>query len=357
MPTFTMERRGILMDGDPNEPNEAWGVLNPATLRDRNGELLLLPRLVAEGNVSRVGLCRVITDDNGDPTDVERLGVVLEPDEVWENHHGGGGVEDPRVTFIEAIDTYVMAYAVFGPLGPRAALAVSDDGRDWERVGMLRHRYEPDTLRTDLNLYINKDGLWFPEPVLGPDGTTQCLAFLHRPTWDLTGIALKPYDAPPPGLDDTRPSIWVSYVPVDEVKADIRALTDLRWHREVATPEHDWEAAKIGGGTPPVMTELGWMQIHHGVSGELHPGTEPQQHVRYCAGVMIHDPADVSKLLYRSPQPILEPEDPQERDGIVPNVVFPTAIDVRGEGWADVYYGMADSRIGWARLTWSADQP
>jgi beta-1,2-mannobiose phosphorylase / 1,2-beta-oligomannan phosphorylase len=37
--------------------------------------------------------------------------------------------------------------------------------------------------------------------------------------------------------------------------------------------------------------------------------------------------------------------------GIVPNVVFPTALDERADGTADVYYGMADSRIGVARLT------
>jgi predicted GH43/DUF377 family glycosyl hydrolase len=32
-------------------------------------------------------------------------------------------------------------------------------------------------------------------------------------------------------------------------------------------------------------------------------------------------------------------------------VVFPTAIDPRGEREADVYYGMADARIGAFRLT------
>jgi predicted GH43/DUF377 family glycosyl hydrolase len=52
----------------------------------------------------------------------------------------------------------------------------------------------------------------------------------------------------------------------------------------------------------------------------------------------------------RSSEPLLEPEAEGERDGIVPNVVFPTGIDERGDGTADVYYGMADSRIGVARL-------
>lgn len=354
MTTYTMQRRGILMERDPADPNEAWGVLNPASLRDRDGQLLLLPRLVAEGNVSRVGLCRVLADDDGDPVGVERLGVVLEPDEVWERHAaGGGGVEDPRVTFVAVIDAYVMAYTAFGPLGARPAVAVSDDGREWRRLGMVRHRYEPDALAADLNLYPNKDGVWFPEPVPAPDGTPS-LAYLHRPTWDLTGVSRQPYDATPPGLSDPRPSIWVSYVPVAEARQDVAALTDLRWHREVATPEQPWEEAKVGAGTPPVRTEHGWLAVHHGVAGDLEPGTELQQHVRYCAGVMVHDVRDVARLVHRSTDPVLEPEAPEERDGIVPNVVFPTAIDVRSDHHADVFYGMADSRIGWARLTWAA---
>ncbi len=348
-----LERRGVLMVADPDEPHEAWGVLNPASLRDRDGQLLLLPRLVAAGNVSRVGLARVLADDDGDPVGVERLGVVLEPDEVWERNGGGGGVEDPRVTFVSVLDAWVMAYTAFGPFGPRPALAVSDDGRAWRRLGMLRHRYEPDTLGTDLNLYPNKDAIWFPDPVVGPDGTA-CLAMLHRPTWDLAGMSAIDYDATPPtGTTDPRPSIWVSFVPVDQAVADVGALTDLRWHREVAVPEQPWEAEKVGGGTPPVRTSAGWLTIHHGVTGDLAPGTALQQHVRYCAGMMVHDLDDVTKVAHRSVDPILEPEVDQERDGIVPNVVFPTAIDVRGDGWADVFYGMADSRIGWARLTWS----
>jgi hypothetical protein len=38
-----------------------------------------------------------------------------------------------------------------------------------------------------------------------------------------------------------------------------------------------------------------------------------------------------------------------ERGGIVPNVVFPTAIE-QIEGVRYVFYGMADSKIGVARL-------
>lgn len=45
---------------------------------------------------------------------------------------------------------------------------------------------------------------------------------------------------------------------------------------------------------------------------------------------------------------------PEERKGIVPNVVFPTGIDWREDlglpDRFDVYYGMADNRIGVPRL-------
>ena len=59
-------------------------------------------------------------------------------------------------------------------------------------------------------------------------------------------------------------------------------------------------------------------------------------------------------IRYRSAEPVLTPELPQERRGIVANVVFPTAIDrrddLRSPDRFDVYYGMADNRIGVARL-------
>jgi predicted GH43/DUF377 family glycosyl hydrolase len=59
-------------------------------------------------------------------------------------------------------------------------------------------------------------------------------------------------------------------------------------------------------------------------------------------------------ILYRSAEPVLSPTSLQERDGTVANVVFPTGIDRRDDIGSpdrfDVYYGMADYRIGVARL-------
>jgi len=60
------------------------------------------------------------------------------------------------------------------------------------------------------------------------------------------------------------------------------------------------------------------------------------------------------RIRYRSAEPVLTPVLPQERQGTIANVVFPTGIDRRDDIGSpdrfDVYYGMADNRIGVARL-------
>ncbi|HXN05203.1 MAG TPA: hypothetical protein VN895_10265 [Candidatus Acidoferrum sp.] len=347
VPPYKLERLGVVMEPSPGDPHEAEGVLNPASARDPDGVLYLFPRMVAAGNYSRIGRARVIFDKSGKPSGVERLGVVLEPDEAWEQNPSTAGVEDPRITFVDSLKTYVMAYAAYGPLGPRIGLAVSRDLMKWQRLGPVSFAYEP-SLKTDMNLYPNKDAMFFPEPVPAPDGRP-AYAMLHRPMWNLNpnnpdvGLPL------PAGVTDPRQSIWVSFVAADLVDRDLRAITRLDQHRQVAQPQQAWEATKIGGGTPPIRVPEGWLILHHGVTkGEAPPGGRVP--VRYVAGAMLLDPENVSRVLSRSQVPLLEPETKEEREGIVNSVVFPTAIDVRDDGEADVFYGMADFRIGAARL-------
>lgn len=343
---YRLTRLGVLMSPDPAVDLEAEGVLNPASGRSPDGRLWLLPRLVAAGNVSRVGIAEVLVRD-GRPSGVRRDGVVLAPDAGWERSHDHAGVEDPRTTWIGSLGVHVMSYVAYGPLGPRAALAVSDDLRSWRRLGPVHFEHQPE-LDIDLNLFPNKDVVHFPEPIPGPDGRP-AYAMLHRPMWNL-GLTLGGSDVfLPAGLDDPRPAIWISYTPVDEVRADVRVLTHVRSHRLVALPEYDYEAVKIGAGPPPLRVEQGWLLIHHGVSGTLAEGWGPQHHLRYSAGAMLLDPTDPGTVLARTSRPLLEPLTSEERDGTVPNVVFPTAIE-QIDGQRFVFYGMADSNIGVARL-------
>jgi len=343
---YALVRLGVVMSPDPDEPNEAEGVLNPASGRTPDGRLHLLPRLVAAGNVSRVGLAEVIIED-GAPIGVERRGTVLEPDARWERGRLGSGVEDPRTTWVPDLGLHVMTYVALGPLGPKPALAGSSDLVSWERLGPIHLEYDP-ILDTDLNLFPNKDVVLFPEPVRAPDGT-ESYAFLHRPMWDLGWIRDGEGTHLPAGVSDERPGIWVSFVAADAVRADVRALSHLGQHRQVAMSEYAFESLKIGAGPPPMRIPEGWLLIHHGVSGVLAPGWDPQQATRYAAGGMILDANDVTKVIARTPSPLLEPETAEETAGTVPNVVFPTAIE-EVDGRHYVFYGMADARIGVARL-------
>jgi predicted GH43/DUF377 family glycosyl hydrolase len=68
-------------------------------------------------------------------------------------------------------------------------------------------------------------------------------------------------------------------------------------------------------------------------------------------GVAILDLERPSRVLYRTRLPILEPETHYERNGLVGDVVFPSATDLRADGALDVYYGAADHVIAAARVT------
>jgi predicted GH43/DUF377 family glycosyl hydrolase len=344
---FAIERLGVVMQADPDDPREAWGVLNPACARSPSGELLLFPRVVAEANRSRIGIARVLFSESGDPASVERLGYALEPEEPYEINRVTAGCEDPRISFIPELGVYLMAYVAYGPMGSRIAFAKSSDLIVWTRLGLAK--FDPAS-GVEFDFYINKDPLVFPELIKDPYGR-MCIGLIHRPDYNLSPADPNPYRVLPFGITDTRPGMWLSYCPVDRLNSDLRTLAPFGCHHMLAAPEEPWEALKIGGGTAPLKTRHGWLTLFHGVSGTIFPGIRPQTEVHYSAGAMLLDLDDPRRVVYRSREPILEPEFRAEREGMIPNVVFPTALDQRDENRVDVYYGMADSRIGAGSFT------
>ena len=337
-----LRRLGTVMEPQPGNPHEVEGVLNPAAVRGPDGRLWLLPRLVGAGNYSRIGLARVLFNRRGEPSGVQRLGVILEPETPYELSDGGGGVEDPRITYVAARQLYLMMYTGLGPTGPRIAAAISRDVVHWHRTGLVQ--FDP-LHGIDLAEHDNKDALLFPEPVRAPDGRL-ALALIHRPdfrTLQQENAGILPSDL------RCRPSMWISYAPLDEIAT--WKQVHFGQHHLLATSETAWEQLKIGGGAPPVRVHGGWLLLYHGVSGRITEGLAQQPEVHYRAGVMLLAAADPRHVLYRTTEAILEPNMPGERLGVVPNVVFPTGVDLHADGVLDVYYGMADSRIGVARAS------
>lgn len=351
---FRLRRLGVVMEPEADNPLEVEGVLNPAAARGPDGELYLLPRVVSRGNYSRIGLARVRFDGDGDPVGVERLGIALEPTAEYELRADGGGCEDPRITFIEPLRVYVMTYTAFSSDGPRIALAISDDLFNWERLGLATFERH-DGL--DFNALNDKDALVFPVPVPDPDGRP-AMAMIHRPLFpgtDAAEVAAEPMGR---AIDQDRESIWISYCPLDMAEMAPHHLCHFRSHHRLASPRAPWERLKIGGGAPPILTPGGWLVIYHGVGGS-HLEGDRMRSLRYSAGALVLGGRDPRVIRYRSPTPILTPELPQEREGSVAEVVFPTGVDRRSDlgqsNRIDVYYGMADSRIGAARLDVAPD--
>jgi len=232
-----------------------------------------------------------------------------------------GCVEDPRI--IKFGDTYFVTYAArmfypgaywkhtvavnhFNPKLPpeapeavrenitRTGLALTKDFRNWQRLGPIT--------RASVD---NRDVIIFPEKIEGD------FVMMHRPaTW--VG----------PAYAADRPSIWMSF------SKDL-----LVWPEDhiLARPEYAWESLKIGGGTPPIKTEQGWITLYHGVD----------DHHVYRTGALLLDLKDPLHILGRSPEPILEPEMDYEKEGLVPNVVFPCGSIVLNDELI-VYYGGAD---------------
>jgi beta-1,2-mannobiose phosphorylase / 1,2-beta-oligomannan phosphorylase len=93
--------------------------------------------------------------------------------------------------------------------------------------------------------------------------------------------------------------------------------------------------------------------IYHGVSQMSEPGKHVQEPC-YSARMMVLSKEHPQVIRYCSAEPVLTPVLSQECHGTIANIVFPTGIERRDDlvspGRFDVYYGMADNRIGWARL-------
>jgi len=347
---FKLHRICTLMEPEEGNELEVEGVLNPAVTRGPDGALYIFPRLVAKNNYSRIGIAKVLFNKDGDPVGVERMGIALEPEADYEKRpDGGGGCEDPRITYVEPVEHYVMTYTAFGPNGPRIAMAKSKDLFNWERMGLVSYTlYKP----IDFNNVNDKDASFFPTDLPSPHNH-RSIAMLHRPLFPDTVPEETVKLGKDRDIDKHKESIWISYFNLIEGKHTSLQNVKFTSHHRLAYPVKPWESLKIGAGAPPLLTKHGWMIVYHGVHKKENYTKENPKYC-YSAGVMILSENAPQKIIYRSPEPILVPELPDETVGTVADVVFPTGTDRRDDigrpNRIDVYYGMADNRIGVAKM-------
>ncbi len=113
------------------------------------------------------------------------------------------------------------------------------------------------------------------------------------------------------------------------------------WHTAqlVVKPTFPWEFVQMGNCGSPIETEAGWLVISHGVGAMR----------KYCIGAFLLDRDDPAKVLARTPEPIIKPDE-NEREGYVPNVVYSCGSLLYGRQLI-IPYAMSDYATTFATLS------
>jgi predicted GH43/DUF377 family glycosyl hydrolase len=270
-------------------PYPAHTVFNAGATRLHDGTTLLLCRVEDRRGHSHLCAARSANGIDDWVIDAEPTfspDPIEHPEELW-------GVEDPRITYVDELKKYVVAYTAYSRGGPGVALALTEDFRTFERCGLVM---QPD----------DKDAALLPRRI---DGR---FALIHRP------------------VTDSGAHVWMSFSP------------DLRnWggHRLVLPARRGswWDANHIGLSPPLIETERGWLMLYHGVrrtgAGCL-----------YRVGVALLDLETAEHCLLRGDSWIFGPEMPYEIEGDVGHVTFPCGTTIGDDGdTINMYYGAADT--------------
>jgi beta-1,4-mannooligosaccharide/beta-1,4-mannosyl-N-acetylglucosamine phosphorylase len=214
-------------------------------------------------------------------------------------------VYDPRLTVIEG--KCYICFAVDTRHGLRGGIGVTEDFQSVEVLSMT----VPD----------NRNMVLFPEKIDGK------FVRLERPfpVYSRGGV--------------DRFDIWMS------------KSYDMKYWGEselvMGVEDVPFANDKIGPGAPPIKTEAGWLTLFHTVDIDRTRGKngwEAKWQKRYCAGVMLLDLKDPSKIIGMSREPLIAPETSYEVDeGFRTNVVFPGGLILEEDGTVKIYYGASDT--------------
>jgi beta-1,4-mannooligosaccharide/beta-1,4-mannosyl-N-acetylglucosamine phosphorylase len=210
---------------------------------------------------------------------------------------------DPRVCQIE--DKYYVHWCN-GYHGPTIGLGYTTDFKTF---------YQLD----NIFLPFNRNGVLFPEKI----GGRYCM--LSRPSDN----GHTPFG-----------DIFVSYSPDLKYWGEHRHVMSI--HGEDSS---GWQSTKIGAGPTPIKTDEGWLMIYHGVLTSCNGFV-------YRVGAALLDLEKPWKVLARSQNYLLGPEEYYECVGDVPNVTFPCAcLTDEATGRIAMYYGGADTVVAVAYST------
>lgn len=229
---------------------------------------------------------RVARSRDGTHFAVDRA-PALAPDGEMEEY----GIEDPRATLIDG--RWYVTYVSVSRWGITTSLASTADFRSFERHGVI---FLPD----------HKDVVLFPGRV---------------------GGRFRALTRPMPQSFSKLIGMWI---------ASSDDLLEWGGHTRICLPRPGcWDDVRTGASAVPFRVPEGWLELYHGVDHDLH----------YAVGALLLDGDDPTRVLARSPRPILAPEESYERNGLFNDTVFSCGHLDLGDGRVRLFYGAADSVI------------
>ena len=280
---------------------EMKATFNPAAIH-LGGKVHILYRTLSDDNTSFIGYAG---SKDGFHID-ERLDFpVYLPREDFEMKkvaNGNSGCEDPRLTLIGK--NLFICYTAYDSINPPKVAVSSITEKDF-----LSHNWN-----WTKPFIITPEGLDDKDTCIFPMKFKEGYFILHRLNNEMCGDYMEALDANAPKVD--------------------------KCIRVIGPRMNTWDSAKVGITSPPIKTKYGWLLLYHGVS---------KSHNTYRVGALLLDLKDPAIVLARSSDPIFSPEEDYEKNGIVPNVVFPCGMVERGKKLF-IYYGGADKVVGVATM-------
>jgi len=279
---------------------EKQGTFNPAAIYE-DSKFHILYRAQSSDGTSTIGYASSV---DGFHIDERIPKPIYIPREDFEKptHPGNSGCEDPRITKIDG--KFYMTYTAY-------------DGTNPPRVALTS---------ISISDFLQKKWEWDKPKLISPPGVDDKDACIVKKVKGDGYVAFH-------RLGD---ALWVDFLR-DLDFPDRKYLTG----GIIATARKDkWDNVKIGIAAPPLETDKGWILLYHGVS---EPG------FKYKVGAMLLDYDDPRKILGRTDEPIFEPIEKYETEGVVPNVVFPCGAAIK-DGTIFIYYGGADTVLGVATM-------
>jgi predicted GH43/DUF377 family glycosyl hydrolase len=251
-----------------------------------------------------------------------------------------------RAVSADNISTFGYAMSADGlSIDERSEKPIYFPRADFEKMGCE----DPRLVEIDKHLYMTYTGYDGNTPRVAVSSISVNDFLKHRWAGWSNPVAITP--ASIPNKDSTilpekvRNGYMVFHRVHESICADFVSSLDFTKEKitqciEIVSPRRGmWDGGKVGISTPPVKTKAGWLLLYHGVSWST----------TYRVGAVLLDLNDPTIVLARTAIPLFEPHAEYEHKGIVPNVVFPCGLTVRGSD-VYMYYGAADLVTGVATV-------